>query len=480
MSWFRFERSAVLILVLAGVLTAQTRVNLSQTNASFHQNSVTGQVSATKGFNAPLAVVPFSVTPTFDASAANVFTLTLAGNVTSSTLIRGLAGQLVTFRICQDSAGGHSFFWPSNFHGGGPVTTAPSACSQQSFVHDGINADALGPMAVSSVSGGMIILPGVTSGTTSIQPAAVASGALTLPAATDTLVGKATTDTLTNKIINGVNNTLLPTSAQTISGFSGTCDSAHFLRADGSCQIASGTAASITSIDPTYVIVREQFLGRTGLALASAPMGPFHFRAANAANVATNCVPTYLTIDHPGCLNILTTATADTVSDISSGYQFDNNWTNLFGSLSGQSWELHARLLWPTLTHFRWFLGWANAGDLRTEPATNAALVRFSPMDGDTGIGLRTCGNSCGTLQNTGFAPLANTWYRVVLTYASGTLTLKIYDDGGTQLGSTVTSSANLPSATAQMALFLSTRNDEAVEHGFYVSEVAFGIFGRH
>lgn len=44
---------------------------------------------------------------------------------------------------------------------------------------------------------------GSTSGTTKLQASAVASGTLTLPAATDTLVGKATTDTFTNKTIQG-------------------------------------------------------------------------------------------------------------------------------------------------------------------------------------------------------------------------------------------------------------------------------------
>lgn len=46
---------------------------------------------------------------------------------------------------------------------------------------------------------GRLKLAGTTSGTTTLDASATASGTLTLPAATDTLVGKATTDTLTNK-----------------------------------------------------------------------------------------------------------------------------------------------------------------------------------------------------------------------------------------------------------------------------------------
>ena len=56
---------------------------------------------------------------------------------------------------------------------------------------------------------------GSTSGTITVLATAIAgSNSLTLPAATDTLVGKATTDTLTNKTINLTSNTLVATSAQ--------------------------------------------------------------------------------------------------------------------------------------------------------------------------------------------------------------------------------------------------------------------------
>jgi hypothetical protein len=86
----------------------------------------------------------FSATPTFDAGAASSFKMTLTGDVTSATLTNAMVGQMLSFVLCQDGVGNHSFVWPSNVKGGMGVGTQPSRCSAQAFVYDGTQAWALG------------------------------------------------------------------------------------------------------------------------------------------------------------------------------------------------------------------------------------------------------------------------------------------------------------------------------------------------
>ncbi len=67
---------------------------------------------------------------------------------------------------------------------------------------------------IETAAGKTLALSGSSSGKTTINVAATASGTLTLPSTTDTLVGKATTDTLTNKSISLTTNTLTGTSLE--------------------------------------------------------------------------------------------------------------------------------------------------------------------------------------------------------------------------------------------------------------------------
>lgn len=82
----------------------------------------------------------------------------------------------------------------SNLNAALPTGTIVDTTSAQSFITNAKTFGAAGDV-------GKLKIAGTTSGTTILDATAVASGTLTLPAATDTLVGKATTDTLTNKTL---------------------------------------------------------------------------------------------------------------------------------------------------------------------------------------------------------------------------------------------------------------------------------------
>jgi hypothetical protein len=84
-----------------------------------------------------LLVVPFSATPTFNAAAANGFTMTLTGNVTGSSVTGGSGGQTITFCITQDATGGRSFVWPANFKGASNIGTDANSVTVQSFFYTG-------------------------------------------------------------------------------------------------------------------------------------------------------------------------------------------------------------------------------------------------------------------------------------------------------------------------------------------------------
>jgi hypothetical protein len=78
--------------------------------------------------------VPFSATPTFDFSQGQFQTITLTGNVTEPKISNLPAGEIVTFKICQDAIGGRAFIWPTGVNGAMTIGATAHSCSRQQFV----------------------------------------------------------------------------------------------------------------------------------------------------------------------------------------------------------------------------------------------------------------------------------------------------------------------------------------------------------
>ena len=80
-----------------------------------------------------IATVPYASSIAFDASTARTFQVTLAGNVSLSTLVNVAAGELLIFILIQDGVGEREFAWPSDVPGR-PIAAEANSVSVQAFI----------------------------------------------------------------------------------------------------------------------------------------------------------------------------------------------------------------------------------------------------------------------------------------------------------------------------------------------------------
>jgi hypothetical protein len=76
----------------------------------------------------------------FDLSVSPNWVVVLTGNVTSSSVINGEAGQTIITQIIQDSVGGHTFTFPSNFQSAPELPKKPNTTNVLFWWYDGANA----------------------------------------------------------------------------------------------------------------------------------------------------------------------------------------------------------------------------------------------------------------------------------------------------------------------------------------------------
>jgi hypothetical protein len=134
-------------------------------------------------YQSSVGIVTYSVTPVFGVSAG-IATLTLTGNVTSSTIASGVVSQQLLVQITQDGTGGRTFVWPTNMVGGGTPSAAAGSTSSQNFIYNSVSASwqAVGPMFT-------------TTGTTIGANPTILKGEATLAAGTVTVTATSVTST---------------------------------------------------------------------------------------------------------------------------------------------------------------------------------------------------------------------------------------------------------------------------------------------
>ena len=150
------------------------------------------------------------------SSTNNELTIAIDSTVVTTTDTQTLTNKTLTSPVLttpqiNDSAADHQYIFASGDLAADRTVTLPVLTGNDTFVFEAHTQTLSNKTLDGAIStAGGITYNGSSSGTTVLAASATASGTLTLPAATDTLVGKATTDIFTNKTFdaNGTGNSL--------------------------------------------------------------------------------------------------------------------------------------------------------------------------------------------------------------------------------------------------------------------------------
>lgn len=230
----------------------------------------------------------FSATPTLGVASTTSGTLTFANAGNSGTVTLAAPSTSTTYTItfpttaCLSGEG-----WVSNGSGvmscaatSGTVNSgtagqltyyATTSAAVSGNANLTVSAGAL-TIGVAGSQAGTLKLSGSSSGTTTLAVAAAASGTLTLPSATDTLVGRATTDTLTNKTLTSpmLTTPALGVATGTSLALGGCTIGSHAFCATGSANVSGATTIG-GAITYGGVTLSNSVTGTGAMVLATSP-----------------------------------------------------------------------------------------------------------------------------------------------------------------------------------------------------------------